>query len=138
MKLTAQGLAGIGAALLLTGIAGCRVDRSFIYHPSREIEMTPEAAGLAYEDVYFNASDGVRLNGWYVPANDPKAVMILFHGNAGNISHRVQNLRRLHDELGVSVFIFDYRGYGLSEGDASEMGTYLDAEAALEYVRAKT
>ncbi|HUJ70827.1 MAG TPA: alpha/beta fold hydrolase, partial [Verrucomicrobiae bacterium] len=59
--------------------------------------------------------------------------VLLFHGNAGNISHRLEKLRILHD-LGVNTFIIDYRGYGRSEGTPNEQGTYRDAQAAYEYV----
>jgi len=127
--------AALGLGLLF--LTGCRVDKEFIYFPDRAIEATPASVGLAFEDVYFETSDGVRLNGWFVPGPGPE-VMIWFHGNGGNISHRVHNLRRFHDELGVSVFIFDYREYGRSGGSVSEEGTYRDAEAALIYVRSRT
>ena len=122
-------------SLLLTG---CRMDKAFIFHPEREIEATPESVGLSYEDVYFKTADGVRLNGWFVPAPDSSDVMIWFHGNAGNISHRVENLRLFHDLLGLSVFIFDYREYGRSEGSVSEEGTYRDADAALVWLTGRT
>jgi len=126
----------IGWALFL--LTGCRVDKEFIFHPERGIEATPESAGLAFEDVYFTTADGVRLNGWFVPGTGSPEVMIWFHGNAGNISHRVDNLRRFHNELGLSVFIFDYREYGRSEGSVSEEGTYRDAEAALVWLQSRT
>lgn len=125
----------IGGILLVTG---CRVDKEFIFHPDRTIEATPESVGLAYEDVYFKTADGVRLNGWFVPGTGSPEVMIWFHGNAGNISHRVENLKLIHDELGLSVFIFDYREYGRSEGSVSEEGTYRDAEAVLNYLKSRT
>ena len=125
----------IGGILLLTG---CRVDKTFIYYTSRGIEPTPGSVGLAYEDVYFKTADGVRLNGWFVPVPGSPEVMIWFHGNAGNISHRVDNLRRFHNELGLSVLIFDYREYGRSEGSVSEEGTYRDAEAALAWLVSRT
>jgi uncharacterized protein len=135
--------AGVAVSIgIILGLTGCRVDKAFIFFPSREIEATPESVGLGYEDVYFKTADGVRLNGWFVPATgsapEPQAVMIWFHGNAGNISHRLDNLRRFHDELGVSVFLFDYREYGRSEGSVSEEGTYRDAEAALGYLTSRT
>jgi uncharacterized protein len=127
-----------GFLVLLIGLGGCRLDREFIYHPDRPIPATPEAAGLPYEDVYYKTVDGVRLNGWFVPSSGSTEVLIWFHGNAGNIGHRVENLRRMHDELGVSVFIFDYREYGRSEGSVSEEGTYEDARASLEYLKSRT
>lgn len=109
------------------------LDKQFIFFPSREVTATPASMGLHYEDVTFAASDGVSLHGWFVPG--PKDVtLVWFHGNAGNISNRVENLALMHHRLGVSVFIFDYRGYGRSEGSPSEQGMYLDAQAALDFL----
>ena len=126
------------AIVLFLCLTGCRVDKAFIYFPSREVEATPASVGLGYDDVYFKTADGLRLNGWFVPGTGSPELMIWFHGNAGNISHRVDNLLRFHDELGLSVFIFDYREYGRSEGSVSEEGTYRDAEAALDYLKSRT
>ncbi len=106
-----------------------------IFHPSRPIEQTPQQAGLAYEDLFFVARDGVRLNGWFIPHPEARETLVWFHGNAGNIGHRVQNIRLLHDRTKVNIFIFDYRGYGSSQGAPDEEGTYLDGEAALAIVR---
>jgi fermentation-respiration switch protein FrsA (DUF1100 family) len=75
----------------------------------------------------------VKLHGWYVPAADERAVLLFCHGNAGNISHRVGMIDAFH-RLRLSVFIFDYRGYGRSEGKPTEKGTYLDSEAAWDYL----
>ena len=119
-------------------IAGCGIDRPFIYHPEHEIESTPDSVGLSYENIFFKSADGVRLNGWFVPGPDLSTVMIWFHGNGGNIGDDVKRLRRIHDELGLSVFVFDYRQYGLSVGSATEEGTYRDAQAALVYLRSRT
>ncbi|HUK55027.1 MAG TPA: alpha/beta hydrolase [Nitrospiria bacterium] len=131
--------AWIGAGVVALGLsAGCGLDKPFVFHPDREIQRTPEAVGLAYENVFFKAADGVRLNGWFVPGPDPSRVMIWFHGNGGNMSQRVRRLRLFHDELGLSVFIFDYRQYGRSGGSVTEEGTYRDAEAALQYVKTRT
>lgn len=101
--------------------------------PSRELGATPAAIGLHYESVTLTTADRVRLYGWFVPAKQERAVLLFFHGNAGNISHRLDSLRIFHN-LGLSVLIFDYRGYGQSEGRVSEKGTYLDAEAAWRYL----
>ncbi len=125
--------------LLVIGIPARQanlLDRYFIYFPHGEIVGTPGNAGLDYEDVFFSASDGTKLHGWLVPG-ESDATLIWFHGNAGNISHRVENILMLHRQLGVSVFIFDYRGYGRSEGSPSEKGIYLDAEAALDYLHSR-
>ena len=102
--------------------------------PSRAIVATPERVGLSYETVEIRTEDGVRLHGWYLPANaDARAVLLFFHGNAGNISHRLDSLK-IFSDLGLDVLIFDYRGYGRSEGEVSEQGTYRDAEAAWRYL----
>lgn len=101
--------------------------------PSRDIQQTPADIGLAYEDVELRTSDDVRLHGWYVPGGNGAEVVLFFHGNAGNISHRLDSLRIFH-ELGVAVLIFDYRGYGRSGGRTTEVGTYRDADAAWRYL----
>jgi fermentation-respiration switch protein FrsA (DUF1100 family) len=102
--------------------------------PSRAVVATPAHIGLAYEEVALVAEDGVGLHGWFLPAaGESRGVLLFFHGNAGNISHRLDSLRILHD-LGLAVLIFDYRGYGQSQGRVSEEGTYLDAEAAWRHL----
>jgi len=130
------GLRWLASGSLL--IAGCGIDRPFIYHPEHEIEATPESVGLSYENIFFQSSEGVRLNGWLVPGSDPSNVMIWFHGNGGNIGDDVKRLRLIHDELGLTVFVFDYRQYGRSGGSVSEEGTYHDAQAALRYLKTRT
>ena len=104
-----------------------------LYFPSRDIVATPALLGLPYESVALTTEDHVRLDGWFVPAGEPRAVLLFFHGNAGNISHRLDSLSIFH-ELGLSVLIFDYRGFGRSEGTISEEGSYRDAEAAVRYL----
>jgi len=102
--------------------------------PGRELQATPADVGLRYEDVRLTASDGVALHGWFVPAaGDARGTLLFFHGNAGNISHRLESVRQFHD-LGLDVLIVDYRGYGQSEGKPSEQGTYRDAEAAWQHL----
>lgn len=119
----------------LTG-CGSAVERSFIYYPTRRLEATPRDYGLAFEELRLTAEDGVRLHGWYVPGR--RATTLLWcHGNAGNISHRLENLRLMHDRLGLGVLIFDYRGYGESDGVPSEAGTYRDARAFRAWLRAQ-
>ena len=86
---------------------------------------------MSFEDLSLTASDGVKINGWYVPAPDARTTLLLFHGNGGNMSHRIELLRRLH-RIDVNVFMIDYRGYGKSEGKISEEGTYRDALAAYD------
>jgi len=105
----------------------------YVYFPERAILMTPNAIGLPYEAVGFEAADGVSLSGWLVHAENPRGTLLFCHGNAGNISHRLESIQVFHS-LGLNTFIFDYRGYGKSEGKITEQGTYLDAEAAWRYL----
>jgi hypothetical protein len=111
-----------------------------LYHPSREIEQTPDQLGLKYEDITLTTSDGVHINGWFVPGKNlaegdhvTRLTVLFFHGNAGNISDRLEKIGVFRD-LGVDTFIIDYRGYGRSEGRPNEQGTYHDAQAAYEYL----
>ncbi len=113
----------------LTGNALNKFVESQIFFPDPDLVCTPTEVGLTFEDVWFTASDGIRLHGWFIPAEPSGGLLLFCHGNAGNVSHRVDNLRRLH-EIGLSVFIFDYRSYGKSEGEISEVGFYRDADAA--------
>lgn len=105
-----------------------------VYFPTSKIEITPESLGLTFEEVWLETSDGVAIHGWYVPAEGDRPVVLICHGNAGNISHRVDLLALLAKRVEVGVFVFDYRGYGRSEGSPGEKGTYLDAEAAWRYL----
>ncbi len=101
--------------------------------PSRAVGPAPDSIGLAYEVVEILTEDGIRLEAWYVPARKPRCTVLFFHGNAGNISHRLDSLR-VFNHLDLSTLIFDYRGYGRSEGKVSEPGIYRDAEAAWRYL----
>ncbi len=123
------GLGAYGGLLMLMRILEPRL----IYFPRKELVATPYDEGLAFQSVSFTTSDGVQLFGWFIPAGDPNSTVLFCHGNGGNISHRIESIRLFH-RLGLSTFIFDYRGYGLSEGQPTEQGTYLDAEAAWQYL----
>ena len=105
----------------------------FIYFPQSKIDFTPDMAGLSFEDIYFKTEDDILLNGWFIPADDARKTLLFFHGNGGNISHRLESMKIFH-EMGLSVFIIDYRGYGQSQGTTSEQGTYRDAEAAWQFL----
>ena len=108
-------------------------EKKGIYFPVRKIQLTPKEVGLEFEDVYFFSSDGIKLNGWYIPAKEARATVLFCHGNAGNISHRIDVIY-MFCKLGLDVFIFDYRGYGRSQGRPTEEGLYLDAQAAYKYL----
>ncbi|MEE2956536.1 MAG: alpha/beta hydrolase [Pseudomonadota bacterium] len=103
-----------------------------VFLPSRTVVKTPQAAGLVYENVFLRAGDA-RIHAWYVPAKNARLSVLFCHGNAGNISHRLETLSLLNS-LGVNVLIFDYSGFGLSNGKASEVQTYRDVEAAWRFL----
>lgn len=125
-------------AVVIVASWACSLERRFIFYPDKVVDLTPGRLGMKYEEVYFRTDDGLRLHGWFVPAEGAGATLVWFHGNAGNISHRVDNLKLFHDRLQVNVFLFDYREYGKSEGVVSEEGTYRDGEAALRYLAGRT
>ena len=98
----------------------------------RALTMTRKDAGMDYQDVAIDTADGVTLHGWFI-AGQSSRVLLFFHGNAGNISHRLASIRQFYD-LGLSVLIIDYRGYGQSNGKITEKGMYRDSEAAWRYL----
>ncbi|MEA2079320.1 MAG: alpha/beta hydrolase, partial [Pseudomonadota bacterium] len=103
------------------------------FYPDRLLSATPANWGLEYEDVFLTAEDGVQLHGWYIPRQGSDRVLLFLHGNGGNISHRGESVAVFH-RLGLNVLIFDYRGYGQSQGEPSEHGLYQDAAAAWHYL----
>ncbi len=105
----------------------------YIYFPERVLSADPATIGLPFESVSLETTDGVKLSGWFVPGESARGVVLFCHGNAGNIAHRLDSIRIFH-QLGLDVFIFDYRGYGQSKGKPTESGTYKDAEAAWRYL----
>jgi fermentation-respiration switch protein FrsA (DUF1100 family) len=115
---------------------------TFLYGPMREVPYTPGELGLDFESIVFKSNDGLLLSGWYIPARKPghgardpghEMTVLFCHGNGGNMFHRLDSISILHN-LGLNCFIFDYRGYGQSEGKPSEEGTYLDARAAYKWL----
>jgi uncharacterized protein len=106
------------------------------FFPNRQIEHTPVLYQIKYEDVSIALSqEGDRLHGWWIPAEKPDApVMLYFHHNAVNIGANVSQALQFH-QLGYSVFLFDYRGFGQSEGAfPTETQVYEDARAAWNYL----
>lgn len=109
-------------------------EERLIFFPSRYPEGNWRPNGLAVEDVEFAADDGVRLHGWLCPVDRAEAVVLVSHGNAGNITDRAEEIKLWQRHLGVTVFIYDYRGFGRSEGRANEAGVYADARAAYRWL----
>jgi len=104
-----------------------------LYQPMRGYDYDPSDYGLAYEAVSLDTPDGQTLAGWYVPAEGAERTILFCHGNAGNISHRLDTLKMFH-ELGLNCLIVDYRGYGQSTGRPTEIGTKIDMLAGFQWL----
>ena len=123
---------GLVIFVILYAMTPHSLERRFIYFPIREVHGNPSALGLAYQELAIITEDGVKLHGWLVPFSGSRRTLLIFHGNAGNIGHRLEWIQMLH-ALGANVFIIDYRGYGKSEGRPFEEGLYRDARAAYQW-----
>jgi len=108
-------------------------ENRYIYFPDREIVATPASVGLDYQPVHPVTHDGVTLHGWHIPHPHARYTVLHFHGNAGNISHRLHLYARWH-AMGLAVLAVDYRGYGKSGGKPDEHGLYEDAHTSWRYL----
>jgi len=127
-----MGLAGVLAGLLAMMLGGCD---SLFYQPSRAMTATPENIHLAYSDLWLESPGQPKLHGWLLPAKGPrKGWVVVFHGNAANISNHMYGVHWLPGE-GYSVMVWDYRGYGRSAGEPDREGLVNDGERALAKAR---
>ena len=117
------------AALLPLLVCGC-----LIFQPQSYPEGDWNPADPVFEDAWFTSADEVSLHGWFAQAAHPRAVVLYAHGNAGNVTQLHSVLRFFRDELHTSMLVFDYRGYGRSEGDPDEPGILADARAARRWL----
>jgi fermentation-respiration switch protein FrsA (DUF1100 family) len=128
------------AGLLLVGSLVWWLQPKLVFRPFPEMIATPADWGMAFEEVWLEAADGVSLHAWFIPAAERRATgpgtLLFLHGNAGNISHRSTSLAIFRD-LGLDVLIPDYRGYGRSDGRPDEQGLYRDASAAWDWLTAE-
>ncbi len=112
-----------------------RIERSLAYFPELTLKGTPEHVGLRYEELWLKTEDGNHVHAWWIPGPDshsaPRPTWVYFHGNGGNISARLDGYRAIHLRTGANVLAIDYRGFGLSPGKPSELGTYTDGRAAM-------
>lgn len=131
----------LGAVFVFAFLALRALEQRTLYFPDSQLFAYPSALRLSYEDAFLTTMDGVKIHGWFIPAvqappaalRDHAYAVLFCHGNAGNVSHRLDKVSRLRT-LGQDWFLLDYRGYGKSEGTPSEQGTYADAEAAYRYL----
>lgn len=137
MRARALLLPALRLVLLLAALGGVLLifEKRLIYFPFRAHDVTPGALGLAHEELRLRTEDGVSLHGFFLPATGSRRVVLVCHGNAGNVSHRLDRALLMQRELEADVLLFDYRGYGLSEGSPDEAGTYADARAAYGWLR---
>jgi fermentation-respiration switch protein FrsA (DUF1100 family) len=112
------------------------VQQKLMYFPTRDITRTPAFIPLPFEEVRLKTEDGIGLHAWFIPHAKSGRVVLICHGNGGNIGHRIDLCELLHD-AGLNVFLFDYRGFGRSEARPDELGTYSDAFAAYDWLREK-
>ena len=106
------------------------IDELLLFFPSKHPAGNWAPENLRFENVWFNAKDKTRVHGWYCPCDDPRATILIAHGNAGSVASRAPWLRLLQSKMQVSTFMFDYRGYGRSEGVPTVEGALQDARAA--------
>jgi fermentation-respiration switch protein FrsA (DUF1100 family) len=111
-----------------------RFEQAHVFQAARYPAGDWTLAGSDFEDAWFTAADGTRLNGWYLPHENPAGTVLFAHGNAGNLTQYVDLMRNLHDRHRLSVMVFDYRGYGKSDGEPDEDGILEDACAAREWL----
>ena len=130
-----QSIGVMAVLMLLYAVLLVGFEKKIIFHPAKFPEgyWNPVSLGLKAQDISFQSVDGVNLHGWFVPTSGARATLLWFHGNAGNLSHRLDNIQRLLP-LNLNIFIFDYRGYGKSEGEPDENGIYKDSQAAYNMV----
>jgi len=124
------------AAVLVYAIWGLVLlfmQHRLLYRPIREVALAPTDRDLPHEDVVFYSSDGLRLTAWYLPAPNAHFTLLFCHGNGGNIMHTLDSMELFH-RMGLNCLVFDYRGYGNSEGRPTEAGTYRDARAAFDWL----
>ena len=130
-------LTGLAVIYVVLGLVLYLLQGSLVFLanlPGPALDATPANIGLPYEDTRIATADGESLHGWYIPAEAARGVLLFFHGNAGNISHRLESIA-IFNRLGLDVLIVDYRGYGQSSGRPTERGTYRDARAAWNYLQ---
>jgi pimeloyl-ACP methyl ester carboxylesterase len=133
MTFMIKGLALLAAAYLCVAAWVYLSQRRLLYRPTRTVAATPAEVGLDHEEVELVNGLGTRLHAWWVPCEGARFTLLFSHGNGGNISHRLESLRIFHD-LGLSVLVYDYSGYGRSRGEPSEAATRSDARAAWDWL----
>jgi pimeloyl-ACP methyl ester carboxylesterase len=126
-------IAGIAIIYIIICLLLFIFQRHLIYFPDKTVFFNPNYINLKFDDIYYRTSDDISINAWLIPADSSEMTILFCHGNAGNISHRLESIQ-IFNRLKLNVLIFDYRGFGKSEGSVSEEGTYLDAMGAWNFL----
>ena len=113
------------------------LERRFLFFPVSNLVYTPADVNLEYEDIRIKTSDGLIINGWFIPGSNTSVTWLWFHGNGGNLGYRIRDLELARHYSDANIFIFDYHGYGESEGVATEKNTYLDSRAVIDYLQTR-
>lgn len=137
-RLTLRGTQGVAVLYCLVLLVLLSLENMLIYPAPRYPQGDWEAKGLTHEDVFFSSADGTRLHGWFVEHPRPRAVVLYCHGNGTHVADLPEFLAEMRDEFQVSIFAFDYRGYGRSEGQPAEKRILEDGAAAQAWVAART
>lgn len=133
-RIALRGLKIAAVAYCLVLLVLLFLENMLVYPAPRYPEGDWQATWLEHEDISFNSADGTMLHGWYVEHPRPKAVILYCHGNGTHVAYIAEFLAEMRDEFQVSIFAFDYRGYGRSEGKPAEKGILEDADAAQEWL----
>ncbi len=123
----------IALFLLILLACSCSMPEHYLFTTDRDLKYSSEVNDLAFHEISFPAGDGPELYGWYLPGADDRQIILYFHGTATNLSHLTHFLKQFK-HLDVGIFVFDYRGFGRSQGQPTEAGTYQDARGALNFL----
>ena len=125
-------------SLVFVSVLAVKYEERLIFFPSTKLEVTPTALGLRHDELTLVTADEQRLHAWFLPSpiepSSERYTVLVCHGNAGNISHRLDRTLLMHANLATDVLLFDYRGFGNSTGSPTESGTYEDVRAAYRYL----
>jgi hypothetical protein len=131
-RVVRTGALTLGLALLLGALFVMIIENSLIYFPDKDAPGPSPG-----EDVFLTTSDGLKIHAWYVPQPGAAVTILYFHGNAGSLGDRREFIGKLQ-RAPANVLAVDYRGYGRSEGSPDEAGLYRDAQAAWDWLAART
>lgn len=121
----------------LTSFLGCKfIINKFAFYPDNKNIIPKDKLPVVVQDIFIETEDKIKIQCYFIPHKTSDKILIFFHGNAGNISHRLPDIIQFHS-FGINILAVSYRGYGKSQGKPSEAGIYLDGKAAFDYATEK-